>query len=398
MSFQCEHCGYENNEIQSAGEIQPKGCRLTLTVTTTSDLNRRVVKSDYSSIQIPEVNFEIPSQSQKGEVTTVEGIIERAITGLEQDQEQRRKDHPDVAKQIEDFVETLRSLKSVEKPFTVIIEDITGNSHIENFSAPKIDPHLKTVHIIRSKEQDQNLGIYTSEEVADKNEKDKAEEKGLLKPIDEGAWPLEELENEILQFPTNCPDCGSPCETNMKVTNIPHFKEVIIMATLCEVCGCKTNEVKSGGGIEDYGTIFELKISNREDLTRDVLKSETCCMKIPELECEVGASALGGRFTTAEGILTAMRDQIEENAFLFKDSQDEVTKNKVQKFADEISKIINLKREATLILDDPAGNSYVQSLNEDDTPDEGLIITKYTRTFDQNEELGLNDINTENYS
>lgn len=54
-------------------------------------------------------------------------------------------------------------------------------------------------------------------------------------------------------------------------------------------------------------------------------------MKIPELECEVGASALGGRFTTAEGILTAMRDQIEENAFLFKDSQDEVTKDKVQK-------------------------------------------------------------------
>ena len=27
---------------------------------------------------------------------------------------------------------------------------------------------------------------------------------------------------------------------------IPHFKEVIIMATTCDACGHKTNEVKSG--------------------------------------------------------------------------------------------------------------------------------------------------------
>lgn len=53
--------------------------------------------------------------------------------------------------------------------------------------------------------------------------------------------------------------------------------------------------------------------------------------------------------------------------------------------------------KATLILDDPAGNSYVQALTDDDSLDNQLTIVKYDRSFDQNEELGLNDIKTENY-
>lgn len=59
--------------------------------------------------------------------------------------------------------------------------------------------------------------------------------------------------------------------------------------------------------------------------------------------------------------------------------------------------IVNSEKEVTLVLDDPAGNSYVQSLSDDDKLDAGLTITRYDRTFDQNEELGLNDMKTENY-
>lgn len=53
--------------------------------------------------------------------------------------------------------------------------------------------------------------------------------------------------------------------------------------------------------------------------------------------------------------------------------------------------------EATLILDDPAGNSFVQALTDDGSLDDRLSIVKYDRSFEQNEELGLNDIKTENY-
>jgi zinc finger protein len=65
MSFSCSHCGNENNEIQSAEPIGAKGIRYCLTVTNPEDLNRQVVKSDNTSIKIPVLDFEIPSQSQK---------------------------------------------------------------------------------------------------------------------------------------------------------------------------------------------------------------------------------------------------------------------------------------------------------------------------------------------
>lgn len=53
---------------------------------------------------------------------------------------------------------------------------------------------------------------------------------------------------------------------------IPHFKEVVIMATNCDICGIKTNEIKSGGGIEPKGVKIEVDIRSKEDFTRDVLK------------------------------------------------------------------------------------------------------------------------------
>lgn len=54
------------------------------------------------------------------EITTVEGIIDRSIRGLEQDQNIRRVDHPETAKQIDEFVQKLQSLKELTSPFTIV--------------------------------------------------------------------------------------------------------------------------------------------------------------------------------------------------------------------------------------------------------------------------------------
>ena len=66
-------------------------------------------------------------------------------------------------------------------------------------------------------------------------------------------------------------------------SEIPHFKEVVIMATLCDSCGHKTNEVKSGGGIEPTGKKMTLIVQGHidpaqteEDLSRDILKVGIC--------------------------------------------------------------------------------------------------------------------------
>ncbi|KAK9886244.1 hypothetical protein WA026_015758 [Henosepilachna vigintioctopunctata] len=392
MSFSCDKCGYENNEIQSGAVIADKGVKLTLRVMSIKDLNRQVVKSDYTSVKVVELDFEIPAQSQKGEVTTIEGIIDRSVTGLEQDQIVRRISHPEDAIKIDEFIGKLKELKEVKTPFTMILEDISGNSFIENPNIPQIDKNCQIEHFKRSKDQDHQLGVFTHKEVME------SEETALLKPIEEGTYPLEDFEGDVLQFQTNCTSCNAPCMTNMKLTNIPHFKEVVIMATVCDTCGHRTNEVKSGGGVEPQGLHIEVDVRNKNDFSRDVLKSETCHLKIPQLELEVGPHALGGRFTTVEGLIVAIKDQISDpkHSHMFGDSMDEKSKKQLESFLIKFEDIIEGKMMVTLVLDDPAGNSYIQSM-VDDKPDDALRINHYERTYEQNEELGLNDMKTENY-
>lgn len=168
------------------------------------------------------------------------------------------------------------------------------------------------------------------------------------------------------------------------------------MATVCDSCGHRTNEVKSGAGIEPRGVKIEITIINKEDFSRDILKSETCHMSIPELELEVGPATFGGRFSTVEGIIVAIRDQLSTSATLTGDSADNDIVKRMDNFILNLNKVLDGERQVTLILDDPAGNSYVQSL-VDEGQDDRLKISKYIRSFDQDDELGINDMKVENY-
>ncbi|XP_067826922.1 zinc finger protein ZPR1 [Heptranchias perlo] len=378
-SFACENCGWVNNEIQSAGKIQDQGVRYTLHAVSKQDLNREVVKSDYAMTKIPELDFEIPPFTQKGALSTLEGLIDRAVAGLEQDQPTRKATDPEVASKIEEFVEKLKKLKDVETPFTLVIDDPSGNSFVENPHAPLKDAALKITHYKRDAQQDSMLGLQACTE----------EEKPQN--------TIEDLRNEVLQFGTNCPECNAPAETNMKLVQIPHFKEVIIMATNCEACGHRTNEVKSGGATEPLGTKITLRITDPSDMSRDLLKSETCSVSIPELDFELGMGILGGKFTTLEGLLLNVKELIvEKNPFFVGDSTVPERSNKLREFGQKLDEVISTKREAHIILDDPAGNSYLQNLYAPD-PDPEMKIEKYERTFEHNEELGLNDMKTEDY-
>jgi len=44
------------------------------------------------------------------------------------------------------------------------------------------------------------------------------------------------------------------------------------MSTNCDLCGYRDNEVKSGSAISDKGKRIILKVEDREDLSRDILK------------------------------------------------------------------------------------------------------------------------------
>lgn len=90
MSFNCENCGFNNSEVQSANILGEKGVRITVIVNSPEVLNRQVVKSEYATIIIPEIQLEIPNTTQKGSLNTIEGILSRAATDLEQDQAVRK--------------------------------------------------------------------------------------------------------------------------------------------------------------------------------------------------------------------------------------------------------------------------------------------------------------------
>jgi zinc finger protein len=58
----------------------------------------------------------------------------------------------------------------------------------------------------------------------------------------------------------------------MKLVDIPYFKEVVIMSTVCDICGYKSNEVKSGGAVAGKGKKISLSVTETDDLSRDILK------------------------------------------------------------------------------------------------------------------------------
>ena len=44
------------------------------------------------------------------------------------------------------------------------------------------------------------------------------------------------------------------------------------MSTNCDICGYRDNEIKSGSAISEKGKRITLKVEDREDLSRDILK------------------------------------------------------------------------------------------------------------------------------
>ncbi|KAG9225207.1 hypothetical protein CCMSSC00406_0007038 [Pleurotus cornucopiae] len=412
MSFRCEHCGATNNEVQSAGEIRPEGISYTVRVLARPDLNRQIVRSATCDIAIPEYQLTLPASS-RGQLTTVEGLIRDVVADLSLDQPVRKYQDPENYTKIQTLIGQLREIladeendedgddKDVEKPgvvvlrhaadkdnipmppFTIKLDDPSGNSFIE-FVGNMADPKWTMKTYARTFQQNVGLGLVA----------------------DEGKEPSKEVETiggegvneEIFVFHGTCSSCGHPLDTMMKKVNIPYFKDIIIMSTNCDRCGYRDNEVKSGSAISEQGKRITLKVEDKEDLSRDILKSETAGLTIPEIDLVLSHGTLGGRFTTLEGILEQVYEELSEKVFANEagDSKDPQDRNSFETFLKNLKEVRNAERPFTLILDDPLANSYVQNLYAPD-PDPNMQVEMYDRTFDQNEELGLNDIKVEGY-
>ena len=341
MSFSCEHCGFRNSEIQSASEIQEKGSKYMLKVEGKEDFNRQVIKSETASCKFVELDLEIPGK--RGQLTTVEGLLSEMIDDLKTDQPMREKIDKALFDQIQTFIDTVTKTIACEEgtlPITFVLDDPTGNSWIEYKPG---EPTHKWSHTeyTRSDEQNVQIGLLSRDQYEQRRQEErkklaerernpseaKAAESEEKPTFLSDATDIENFNNEVQTFKASCPSCFQPCDTHMKPVNIPHFKEVIIMSTSCEHCGYKSNEVKTGGAIPEKGRIITLYCDDPEDLSRDILKSESCKMTIPELNLDVQEGTLGGRFTTLEGLLRQVYEELESRVFTqTSDSMDEATK------------------------------------------------------------------------
>ena len=320
-------------------------------------------------------------------------------------------------------------------PFELILDDPSGNSFIENPYAPQTDPNIKVSYFDRTKEMAEAMGFSLENQKLEQNEikEEKAEEKTeekkendnkinnndqvkmsyynkkkdftVYKSKDKYSKMIidfsegiddnnSNIDNKVIQFPASCYCCNAPGVLRDCVCSIPYFKEIIISCFKCDVCGYKTTEVKGGGGISEKGTRFTLNVETEDDLNRDIFKSETSKIVIPEIGFETDEGSMGSLFTTVEGIIDKICDQLYNTPFSTGDSS---LNNEITDFIKKLRELQQLKKKFTLILDDPLSNSFIFPVGDNNENDTNLKKEEYERTFEQNEDLGINDMKVENY-
>ena len=328
MSFRCEHCGTSNNEIQSAGSIRRTSAQLerswrhsslpwiaegtvyTARIFTREDLNRQLVKSASCSVMIPQYELTIPPS--RGQLTTVEGLIRDIVADLSTGQPLRKYQDENAYTKIQSIIDNIKVVldddeedehqdatgpkETKEKdhifpPFTVQLDDPAGNSFIE-FLDSTADPKWNLRTYARTHAQNVALGIAAPDGVdaeSDPNAIKKIKEAVDQAVTEQSAGEIKD--DEIFVFPGSCSSCSRPLDTLMKKVNIPYFKvgdyvgyfqyhlytyapkDIFIMSTNCDACGYRDNEVKSGSAISEKGKKIILKVEDREDLSRDILKA-----------------------------------------------------------------------------------------------------------------------------
>ena len=184
----------------------------------------------------------------------------------------------------------------------------------------------------------------------------------------------------------------------MRMVDVPHFKQVVLISTACDHCGYRTSEVKTGGAIPNKGRQIILKVLEQVDLSRDVLKSETCTVFCPELKLEITPGTMSGRFTTVEGLLTQVHDTLYSRIFdaggAGGDSRDPERMQAWDNLFKNLQAAIKGEFKYQISLTDPLAASYIQNLCSPDE-DPQLTILDYERSEEEEEEFGLTDMRTE---
>ncbi|KAG0359541.1 hypothetical protein BGX24_005747, partial [Mortierella sp. AD032] len=211
---------------------------------------------------------------------------------------------------------------------------------------------------------------------------DKKEHHDANTPADGPLFQDIDGDQQVTVVESLCMNCHENGTTRLLLTRVPHFREVILMAFECPHCGYRSNDLQQANAIAIGGAIYTCQISNKADLNRQLVKTDTATVKIPEIDFEIPAQR--GHLTTIEGLLSTVIDDLESDQPVRK-HLDETLYLQIKHTIEQLQDCIDGKTPFTVILDDPAGNSYIESLDAPNL-DAKLDLSVYLRTRAQEPE------------
>jgi len=155
-----------------------------------------------------------------------------------------------------------------------------------------------------------------------------------------------------------CMNCHEDGTTRLLLTRIPFFREIVLMSFSCPHCHFKNSEVQPAGEIQQRGIKFTLKVESADDLSRQIIKSDTAIFRVEDIDLEIPPGR--GQLTNVEGILAMVAQDLEQ--------KQEERKQVVPEVYEQLQGVINtIKQMASgeklpfkVTIDDPAGNSSIE--------------------------------------
>lgn len=153
-------------------------------------------------------------------------------------------------------------------------------------------------------------------------------------------------ECELCDGPRFQASCDVPAKNGMP--------QLTLVSTTCTSCKDRNVSVSVGETRTVHTpTKITLEVSSVVDLERDVVKSETARVEIPELGLELEPGTLGNRYTTLGGLVSAITQDM-SSAMMFAGAE-----GGLETFLATLEDLHTGNTPWTLILDDDFGRSFV---------------------------------------
>lgn len=141
-------------------------------------------------------------------------------------------------------------------------------------------------------------------------------------------------------------------------------------------------QVQTTGSLAPRGINIECRVTSSLDLNRQVVRSEACTVKIPELELEIPPSRERAELNTIEGFVLSFAENLKCAALYQTQIKETATAERLTQLVEKLREMAGGKQPFVFELYDPSGNSYIESLD--------LAAEKAEETNHKREDINTN--------